>query len=67
MDERIKVYEDKMTKTLDNLDREYTGIRAGRANPHLLDKIVVQALPEVRVCPILPYDEPGSPSSSYIC
>ena len=70
MDERIKVYEDKMTKTLDNLDREYTGIRAGRANPHLLDKIVVDyygtptplqqvgniTVPEARVIMIQPWE-----------
>ena len=38
MDERIKPYEEKMTKTLGNLKEEYASIRAGRANPHLLDK-----------------------------
>lgn len=41
MDERIKVYDEKMTKTLNNLESEYTTIRAGRANPHILDKITV--------------------------
>lgn len=70
MDERIKVYEDRMTKTLDNLDREYAGIRAGRANPHLLDKIVVDyygtptplqqvgniTVPEARVIMIQPWE-----------
>ena len=35
----IKVYEDKMNKTLDNLAGEYGTIRAGRANPHVLDRI----------------------------
>ena len=39
MDERVKVYETKMTKSLESLEREYASIRAGRANPHLLDKI----------------------------
>lgn len=34
-------YEEKMQKTLDNLDREYNSIRAGRANPHVLDRIKV--------------------------
>ncbi len=34
-------YEDKMNKTLDNLNKEYQGIRAGRANPHILDKLRV--------------------------
>ena len=37
----IKVYEDKMEKTLSNLQKEYVSIRAGRANPHILDKIQV--------------------------
>ena len=37
----IKVYEDKMEKTLSNLQEEYVSIRAGRANPHILDKIQV--------------------------
>ena len=41
MDERVKVYETKMTKSLESLEREYASIRAGRANPHLLDKITV--------------------------
>lgn len=34
-------FEEKMTKTLASLDKEYQGIRAGRANPHILDKIKV--------------------------
>ena len=33
--------EDKMTKSLNNLAEEYTTIRAGRANPHILDKLTV--------------------------
>ena len=33
--------EAKMQKTLDNLDREFNSIRAGRANPHVLDKLKV--------------------------
>ena len=37
----LKQFEEKMTKTLDSLEREYQGIRAGRANPHILDKIKV--------------------------
>lgn len=41
MNERIAKYEEKMVKTLDNLEQEYVGIRAGRANPHILDKITV--------------------------
>lgn len=41
MDERVKVYESKMEKSLESLEREYISIRAGRANPHILDKLVV--------------------------
>ena len=37
----IKIYEDKMNKTLDNLAGEYDTIRAGRANPRVLDRIRV--------------------------
>jgi ribosome recycling factor len=41
MDERLNIYEEKMQKTLNNLSEEYGGIRAGRANPHVLDKLRV--------------------------
>ena len=41
MDERVKVYEEKMNKSVESLEREYASIRAGRANPHVLDKITV--------------------------
>lgn len=41
MDERLKEYDIKMKKSLDNLKEEYLSIRAGRANPHILDKIKV--------------------------
>ena len=41
MDEKIKAYEEKMQKTLDNLDRELSTIRAGRANPRVLDRVYV--------------------------
>ena len=40
-DERIANYEDKMNKTMDALVKELGTIRAGRANPHILDKITV--------------------------
>ena len=70
MDERLNVYEEKMTKTLDSLDREYVSIRAGRANPHLLDKITVDyygsptplqqvgniSVPEARMIQIQPWE-----------
>ena len=41
MDERIKVYDEKMTKTFNNLLSEFATIRAGRANPSVLNKIRV--------------------------
>ena len=41
MDERIKIYDEKMTKTYNNLLSEFGSIRAGRANPHELDRILV--------------------------
>lgn len=34
-------YKEKMTKSVENLSNEYATIRAGRANPHILDKITV--------------------------
>ncbi|MCR5778848.1 MAG: ribosome recycling factor [Lachnospiraceae bacterium] len=71
MDERVKKYEDKMNKSLDNLDGEFKAIRAGRANPHILDRIRVDyygtptplqqvgnvSIPEARVIMIKPYDK----------
>ena len=41
MNEKIAAYDVKMTKTINNLDGELATIRAGRANPHVLDKIKV--------------------------
>ncbi|MBQ9871101.1 MAG: ribosome recycling factor [Eubacterium sp.] len=34
-------YAEKMQKTIDSLENEYSTIRAGRANPHILDKLKV--------------------------
>ena len=70
MEELIMTYEDKMEKSLDNLYSEYTSIRAGRANPHILDKITVDyygtptplqqvgniSVPEARMIVILPWE-----------
>ena len=39
MQEHLKLYEDKMEKSLDVLLDEYASIRAGRANPHVLDRL----------------------------
>lgn len=66
----IKIYEDKMEKSLANLEDEYTSIRAGRANPRILDKIQVDyygtmsslqsvanvSVPEARMIQIQPWE-----------
>ena len=41
MEERLQPFETKMSKSYDALLRDYAAIRAGRANPHVLDKIKV--------------------------
>ena len=41
MQDELKVYESKMEKTLDVPLDEFGSIRAGRANPHVLDRIKV--------------------------
>lgn len=41
MDERLQPYSDKMQKSFDNLLDEFGSIRAGRANPHVLDRLRV--------------------------
>ena len=70
MNERVKPFEDKMNKTLDVLKEEYASVRAGRANPHLLDKLRVDyygtpspiqsvaniSVPEARVIQIQPWE-----------
>ncbi len=42
MSVELEQYREKMEKSLDNLAKEYTSIRAGRANPHILDRITVE-------------------------
>lgn len=70
MNERVKPFEDKMTKTVEVLKEEYASVRAGRANPHLLDKLRVDyygtpstiqsvaniSVPEARVIQIQPWE-----------
>lgn len=70
MDERIKPYQKKMEKTIQSLVNEYGTIRAGRANPHVLDNIkvdyygtpsAIQAVaniqvPEARLIQIQPWE-----------
>lgn len=41
MDSRLQQYEDKMKKAFEFLESDYAAIRAGRANPHVLDKLRV--------------------------
>lgn len=41
MSVELKQFEEKMKKSVENLANDYTTIRAGRANPHVLDKITV--------------------------
>ena len=41
MDARLEPFETKMQKSIKNLEEEYAAIRAGRANPHVLDKLKV--------------------------
>ena len=41
MDERLVQFDEKMQKTMNNLSQEFGSIRAGRANPHVLDKLKV--------------------------
>ncbi len=71
MDEKLKVYEDKMKKTMSNLDGELGTIRAGRANPNVLNKIMVDyygtptplqqvgniSVPEPRMIQIQPWEK----------
>ena len=70
MDERVQKYEDKMKKTLSNFEAELATIRAGRANPHILDKLTVDyygsptpiqqvaniTVPEARMIQIQPWE-----------
>ena len=70
MDERLKVYDEKMQKAIDFLASDFASIRAGRANPHVLDKIKVDyygaptslqqvaniSVPEARMIQIQPWE-----------
>lgn len=73
--EVLKDSEDRMRKGVEALKREYTTIRAGRANPNMLDKITVEyygaptpinqlaniAVPEPRILAIQPWDKTSLP------
>lgn len=66
----LNQYEEKMKKSLANLEDEYTAIRAGRANPRILDRIQIDyygtpsplqsvaniSVPEARMIQIQPWD-----------
>lgn len=70
MKKELEQYQSKMEKTVHALDTEYNAIRAGRANPHVLDKLVVDyygqptpiqqvgniSVPEPRMILIQPWD-----------
>ena len=71
MDQIISNAEERMNKTLSTLEEEYQTIRAGRANPHVLDRVTVSyygtptplrqianiSVPEARMLVIQPYDK----------
>ena len=71
MKERVKVFDEKMTKAYNHLLAEFQAIRAGRANPHVLDKIKVDyygsptplqqvgniSVPEPRILQIAPWEK----------
>lgn len=70
MKEQMNIAEEKMKKCLSSLEKEYSSIRAGRANPAVLDKITVDyygvptainqmaaiSVAEARVLVIQPWD-----------
>ena len=71
MDARLQQYDDKMKKAFEYLESDYATIRAGRANPHVLDKIRVDyygtptpiqqvgnvTVPEARIIQIAPWEK----------
>ena len=71
MDSRVAVYDEKMKKAFEFLESDYASIRAGRANPHVLDKIRVDyygtptpiqqignvTVPEARIIQIAPWEK----------
>ena len=71
MHEQLKVYEEKMQKTMKSLDSDLAAIRAGRANPHILDRLTVDyygiptpiqqvanvSVPEARMIQIQPWEK----------
>ncbi len=71
MDARLQQYDEKMKKAVEFLEADYATIRAGRANPHVLDKLRVDyygtptpiqqvgniTVPEARIIQIAPWEK----------
>lgn len=71
MNERLNVYEEKMKKSIKSLNSDLAAIRAGRANPHVLDRLTVDyygsptpiqqvanvSVPEARMIQIQPWEK----------
>jgi len=71
MDEILLIAEEKMEATIENMEKRFTNIRAGRANPAILDGVVVNyygvdsplkqlanvSIPEARQLMIKPFDK----------
>ena len=71
MKEQLVAYDEKMKKTIEHLVSDFQTIRAGRANPHVLDKVVVDyygtptplqgvgniSVPEPRIIQIAPWEK----------
>ena len=71
METIIKQTEEKMIKALENMEKRFTNVRAGRANPRILDNVMVKyygvetpliqlatvSVPEARQLVIKPFDK----------
>ncbi len=71
MNEKLIEFEEKMKKTVEHLASEFSSIRAGRANPHVLDKLRIDyygtptpiqqvgnvSIPEPRMIQIQPWEK----------
>lgn len=71
METVIKQTEEKMIKAIENMEKRFTSVRAGRANPRILDGIMVKyygmdtpliqlatvSVPEARQLAIKPFDK----------
>ena len=71
MDQRLNQYEEKMEKSVGALEKDFAAIRAGRANPNLLNRIMVEyygtptpmqqvgniSVPEPRIIQINPWEK----------